>query len=108
MGAGNEVMTKLSVPADTAPKVPLKQDVFVGFATVPGFVSLTCKWGSPYMQELATQLQKYHKSKDLADIHLLVKRNLAKQTFGTNGKMQGPEDRSSLIAKLLFSRDQEN
>ena len=28
-----------------------KQDVFVGFATVPGFVSLTSTEGSPYLQE---------------------------------------------------------
>ena len=27
-----------------------KQDVFVGFATVPGFVSLTSTEGSPYLQ----------------------------------------------------------
>ena len=27
-----------------------KQDVFVGFATVPGFVSLTSDQGSPYLQ----------------------------------------------------------
>ena len=29
-----------------------KQDVFVGFATVPGFVSLTSTEGSPYLQEI--------------------------------------------------------
>ena len=32
-----------------------KQDVFVGFATVPGFVSLTSTEGSPYLQELGIE-----------------------------------------------------
>ena len=27
-----------------------KQDIFVGFATVPGFVSFTSALGSPYLQ----------------------------------------------------------
>ena len=46
-------MTKSSAPL--APRsqgisLPNKQDVFVGFATVPGFVSFTSSLGSPYLQ----------------------------------------------------------
>ena len=33
-----------------------KQDVFVGFATVPGFVSLTSTEGSPYLQEIMNEM----------------------------------------------------
>ena len=47
------MMTKSSAPL--APRsqgisLPNKQDVFVGFATVPGFVSFTSSLGSPYLQ----------------------------------------------------------
>ena len=47
------IMTKSSAPL--APRsqgisLPNKQDVFVGFATVPGFVSFTSSLGSPYLQ----------------------------------------------------------
>ena len=85
-----------------------KQDVFVGFATVPGFVSLTSTEGSPYlqvsalpvslvlchlhttlpMQALASQLADHHDTTDLADIHLLVKRKLAAMKIGEGGVCQ--------------------
>ena len=89
------------VLSETPPDDALsKQDVFVGFATVPGFVSFTCTEGSPYLQALAGQLRDHHATTDLADIHLLVKRQLA----GLGGVCQGAEERSSLLSKLLFSR----
>ena len=72
--------------------LPSKQDVFVGFATVPGFVSFTSEDGSPYLQvggntctctflesifwqhkALAQELSERHATADLSDIHLLVK-----------------------------------
>ena len=71
----------------------------MGFATVPGFVSFTSTEGSPYLQALAGQLREHHATTDLADIHLLVKRELA-----GGGVCQGAEERSSLLSKLLFSR----
>ena len=78
--------------------------MFVGFATVPGFVSLTSTEGSPYLQALASQLAEHHDTTDLADIHLLVKRQLAAMKIGDSGVCQGAEERSSLLCKLLFSR----
>ena len=96
-----------------------KQDVFVGFATVPGFVSFTSSEGSPYLQvtlqeslcllssslqALATELAEHHKTTDLSDIHLLVKRKLAGMRIGDDGVRQGAEERSSLLSKLLFAR----
>ena len=80
--------------------------MFVGFATVPGFVSLTSTEGSPYlqvspyipglmcpphhvpMQALASQLADHHDTTDLADIHLLVKRKLAAMKIGEGGVCQ--------------------
>ena len=47
------VMTKSSAPLPRVTQgisLPNKQDVFVGFATVPGFVSFTSSLGSPYLQ----------------------------------------------------------
>ena len=80
--------------------------MFVGFATVPGFVSFTSTDGSPYLQALASQLGDHHDTTDLADIHLLVKRQLAAMKIGDSesGVCQGAEERSSLLCKLLFSR----
>ena len=78
----------------------------MGFATVPGFVSLTSTEGSPYlqvspclyipgnlhttlpMQALASQLADHHDTTDLADIHLLVKRKLAAMKIGEGGVCQ--------------------
>ena len=92
-------MTKSSAPL--APRsqgisLPNKQDVFVGFATVPGFVSFTSSLGSPYLQvrntpkltkkyilkALASVLSTHYKSTDMSDIHLLVKRRLAALHLG--------------------------
>ena len=56
---------------------PCHQDVFVGFATVPGFVSFTSGSGSPYLQALAQVLGAGTAAMDLSDIHLIVKRQLA-------------------------------
>ena len=78
----------------------------MGFATVPGFVSFTSTEGSPYLQALAGQLAEHHDTTDLADIHLLVKRQLAAMKIGDSGVCQGAEERSSLLSKLLFSRYQ--
>ena len=83
---------KLKIQASCAPPpcgitLPSKQDVFVGFATVPGFVSFTSEDGSPYLQvgftctlhrstftkALAQELAERHATADLSDIHLLVK-----------------------------------
>ena len=49
---GREMMTKSLAPAPRSNGIslPSKQDVFVGFATVPGFVSFTSSTGSPYLQ----------------------------------------------------------
>ena len=46
------MMTKSSAPTmrSMGISLPNKQDVFVGFATVPGFVSFTSSLGSPYLQ----------------------------------------------------------
>lgn len=100
------IMTKSSAPL--APRsqgisLPNKQDVFVGFATVPGFVSFTSSLGSPYLQALASVLSTHYKSTDMSDIHLLVKRRLAALHLGKEGARQGAEERSSLLSKLLFS-----
>ena len=62
--------------------------MFVGFATVPGFVSFTSTEGSPYLQALAGQLAEHHDTTDLADIHLLVKRKLAAMKIGEGGVCQ--------------------
>ena len=110
--------------------------MFVGFATVPGFVSFTSEDGSPYLQvghmylqltpsnfcqqALAQELAERHATADLSDIHLLVKvgwvgwgfamiksfpqRKLAMMRLGEEGVRQGAEERSSLLSKLLFSR----
>ena len=56
------LMTKSSAPL--APRtqgisLPNKQDVFVGFATVPGFVSFTSSLGSPYLQVCNILNEKY-------------------------------------------------
>jgi len=101
------LMTKSSAPL--APRtqgisLPNKQDVFVGFATVPGFVSFTSSLGSPYLQALASVLSTHHVDTDMSDIHLLVKRRLAALHLGKEGARQGAEERSSLLSKLLFSR----
>ena len=96
-----------------------KQDVFVGFATVPGFVSFTSMSGSPYLQvsndtwlcqdhtttvqALSSTLLSHHTTTHLSDIHLLVKRRLAGMILGSDGARQGAEERSSLLSKLLFS-----
>jgi len=84
--------------------IPSKQDIFVGFATVPGFVSFTSSLGSPYLQVLAKQLADHHHDLDLADIHLLVKRELSTCKLGYSGARQGAEERSSLLSKLKFSQ----
>ena len=49
---GTSLATKSSAPAPRSQGIslPSKQDVFVGFATVPGFVSFTSSSGSPYLQ----------------------------------------------------------
>eukprot|EP00091_Calanus_sinicus_P003669 TRINITY_DN13826_c0_g1_i2.p1 TRINITY_DN13826_c0_g1~~TRINITY_DN13826_c0_g1_i2.p1 ORF type:complete len:270 (-),score=40.01 TRINITY_DN13826_c0_g1_i2:217-1026(-) len=83
--------------------LPSKRDIFVGFATVPGFVSFTSAMGSPYLQALAEQLAEHHHDLDLADIHLLVKRQLSTCKLGLSGARQGAEERSSLLSKLKFS-----
>ena len=41
------------------------------------FVSYTSLAGSPYLQSLATVLEAQHATADLADMHLVVKRQLA-------------------------------
>jgi len=94
------------VPAPCGITLPSKQDVFVGFATVPGFVSFTSTDGSPYLQALAKELAEHHATTDLSDIHLLVKRKLAMTRLGEEGVRQGAEERSSLLSKLLFARYQ--
>merc|ERR1739838_969311 len=100
-----EMMTKSSAPPQkSAISVPSKQDVFVGFATVPGFVSFTSMKASPYLQPLSTILSEHYTTKGLSDIHLLVKRRLAGMKLGADGARQGAEERSSLLSKLLFSR----
>ena len=72
------MMTKSGpLPQQMGISLPSKQDVFVGFATVPGFVSFTSLAGSPYLQSLSSKLEEKHSSMDLSDIHLLVKRQLA-------------------------------
>jgi len=101
------IMTKSSAPNPRITQgisLPNKQDVFVGFATVPGFVSFTSSLGSPYLQALASVLSTHHKDTDMSDIHLLVKRRLAALHLGKEGARQGAEERSSLLSKLLFSR----
>jgi len=100
------MMTKSSAPTmrSMGISLPNKQDVFVGFATVPGFVSFTSSLGSPYLQALASVLSTHHKDTDMSDIHLLVKRRLAALHLGKEGARQGAEERSSLLSKLLFSR----
>ena len=80
----NSLMTPLMTKSGSLPpsvsgiSLPSKQDVFVGFATVPGFVSFTSGSGSPYLQALAGVLESPKASSlDLSDIHLIVKRQLA-------------------------------
>jgi len=98
-------MTKSSAPPQQSGiSLPSKQDVFVGFATVPGFVSFTNMRGSPYLQALSSTLCSHHAITDLSDIHLLVKRELAGMKLGADGARQGAEERSSLLSKLLFSK----
>eukprot|EP00090_Calanus_glacialis_P039506 TRINITY_DN6877_c0_g1_i6.p1 TRINITY_DN6877_c0_g1~~TRINITY_DN6877_c0_g1_i6.p1 ORF type:complete len:550 (+),score=134.88 TRINITY_DN6877_c0_g1_i6:180-1652(+) len=100
-----QMMTKSSAPPQQSGiSLPSKQDVFVGFATVPGFVSFTNMRGSPYLQALSSILSAHHATTDLSDIHLLVKRKLAGMKLGADGARQGAEERSSLLSKLLFSR----
>ncbi|XP_023326061.1 uncharacterized protein LOC111699590 [Eurytemora carolleeae] len=103
---GMVLMSKSSAPkpAPAGITLPSKQDVFVGFATVPGYVSLTASGGSPYLQTLANELSQHALSKDLSDIHLLVKRKLAGMKLGPEGVTQGAEERSSLLSKLMFSK----
>jgi len=103
---GNMLMSKSAAPApqQSGITLPSKQDVFVGFATVPGYVSLTSSAGSPYLQALATELGQYARTTDLSDIHLLVKRKLAGLRLGDEQVTQGAEERSSLLSKLLFAR----
>ena len=50
-------------------------------------------------------LSSHHSTTDLSDIHLLVKRRLAALHLGREGARQGAEERSSLLSKLLFSRN---
>ena len=54
------MMTKSSAPTmrSMGISLPNKQDVFVGFATVPGFVSFTSSLGSPYLQVCKTKMCK--------------------------------------------------
>eukprot|EP00092_Neocalanus_flemingeri_P038831 GFUD01042275.1.p1 GENE.GFUD01042275.1~~GFUD01042275.1.p1 ORF type:complete len:543 (+),score=121.27 GFUD01042275.1:118-1746(+) len=100
-----QIMTKSSAPPQQSGiTLPSKQDVFVGFATVPGFVSFTSMKGSPYLQALSSILTEHRDTTDLSDIHLLVKRRLAGMKLGADGARQGAEERSSLLSKLLFSR----
>jgi len=99
-----QLMTKSSQPQQSGISLPSKQDVFVGFATVPGFVSFTNMSGSPYLQALSSTLQSKHPTTHLSDIHLLVKRRLAGMMLGSDGARQGAEERSSLLSKLLFSK----
>eukprot|EP00091_Calanus_sinicus_P004929 TRINITY_DN15297_c0_g1_i1.p1 TRINITY_DN15297_c0_g1~~TRINITY_DN15297_c0_g1_i1.p1 ORF type:complete len:318 (-),score=123.24 TRINITY_DN15297_c0_g1_i1:276-1205(-) len=87
-----QMMTKSSAPPQQSGiSLPSKQDVFVGFATVPGFVSFTNMKGSPYLQALSSILSTHHASTDLSDIHLLVKRKLAGMKLGADGARQGAE-----------------
>jgi len=83
------------------PARPSKQDIFIGFSTVPGFVSFTASSGSPYLQTLCALLAAHHATSHLADIHLLVKRKLAGTSL-PGGATQGAEERSSLLCKLAF------
>jgi len=100
-----QIMTKSSAPPQQSGiTLPSKQDVFVGFATVPGFVSFTSMKGSPYLQALSSILADHHATTDLSDIHLFVKRKLAGMKLGADGARQGAEERSSLLSKLLFSK----
>jgi len=99
----SQMMTKSSQPQQSGISLPSKQDVFVGFATVPGFVSFTSMAGSPYLQALSSTLLSHHPTTHLSDIHLLVKRRLAGMILGSDGARQGAEERSSLLSKLLFS-----
>jgi len=100
-----QILTKSSAPPQQSGiTLPSKQDVFVGFATVPGFVSFTSMKGSPYLQALSSILAEHHTTTDLSDIHLLVKRRLAGLKLGSDGARQGAEERSSLLSKLLFSK----
>jgi hypothetical protein len=103
-GPGLAAKSSLAAPQTQGITLPSKQDVFVGFATVPGFVSFTSSTGSPYLQALAGTLAARHATTDLADMHLLVKRRLAGLHLGREGARQGAEERSSLLGKLLFSR----
>ena len=91
----NVVMTKSgSVPQQMGISPPKKQDVFVGFATVPGYVSFTSSAGSPYLQTLSTLLESHYKEMDLSDIHLMVKRTLARSKLGESHRQT---DRQTVI-----------
>ena len=59
---------------------------------------------SPPDQRLAQLSAELLTDFSLADIHLLVKRQLAAMKIGDSGVCQGAEERSSLLSKLLFSR----
>jgi len=104
LASGLDTKSLSGPPRTQGISLPSKQDVFVGFATVPGFVSFTSSLGSPYLQALASMMSAHHSSTHLSDIHLLVKRRLAGLQLGREGARQGAEERSSLLSKLLFSR----
>ena len=52
-------------------------------------------------QALASQLSDYHDKTDLADIHLLVKRQLAAMTIGDGGQCQGELSRFYHVIQLV-------
>ena len=52
---------------------------------------------------MAEKLSDHHHELDLTDIHLLVRKKLAKADIGSSGAKQGAEERTSLLYKLKFS-----
>ena len=84
-------------PSVSSISLPSKQDVFVGFATVPGFVSFTSGSGSPYLQALAGVMgSPKASSMDLSDIHLIVKRQLANTKLAGGNRWEDRSDDNTM------------
>ena len=93
---------------DPCTRIPLGSDVFLGFATTKGYVSITRKDGSPFINALCSSVEELFHKKTFNHIFQEVQREVSKQITSIIHKksyweaMQIPESCSTLTNHLYL------
>ena len=85
----------------TTKTLPNMSDIFIAYSTVPGEVSKTCHYGSPFLIVLAKKLKELHQTEHLADLLTRVKKEMSEKEF--EGMKQMPQVTSTLIHDVRLS-----